>query len=217
MKKNLFISFLSCSVFIFSQEYHFDYALQYDLENNGEKNSREFVVNSQQQRYEMSISKSRKEGFAELTDYENHVKHFYALQSGRFPLKSQNFIYQYSIRFPSILKQIAAEDSRRFFTTTLAENSEDAILYNISEFYNPKKSRKRADYFVKMRRFDADLSAFGLTYLLDYRNAGKKIKFAENYILEDGAGNFNGNSFSIQLKYIEPQNLDLVIEKPIYR
>lgn len=208
---------LSFSIFTLAQEYHFDYAFKYDSENNGEKRSRELVVNSANHDYEISFYISGKKEYAELTDYKNNVRHFYNLGSGTFPLKKENFKYLYSKRFPSLVKQIVEEDRRRFFTTVEVQNTDELHHYTISEFYDSKKKNKRADIFVKMREIDADLSGFGLSHFLDYFNAGNKAKFPKSYILEEGDVNYDGLHLSIKLDYVEPQNFDLVITKPVYR
>lgn len=217
MKKLLLISLLSFSIFTLAQEYHFDYAFKYDKEINGEKRSRELVVNSANHDYEMSFYLRGKKKYAELTDYKNNVRHLYAVESDKFPLKKENFKYHYSKRFQSLVKQIVDEDRRRFFTTQEVESPNELHHYTISEFYDSKKKNKRAAISVKMLEINADLSGFGLSYFLDYINAGNKVKFPKSYILEQGDVNYDGLHLSIKLDYIESQNFDLFIDQPVYR
>lgn len=217
MKKIYFFKLFLLSFTAFSQHYYFDYALKYDLQNGKEKSSRQFVVNSSNHDYKLTFHIEKNKSSAELMDFKNSVSHYFYLETSKFPLQSKNFKYLFSKRFPSLKQQFAKEDSRRFFTTDFIKNEEDISYYRISEFSKASQKRSKTTAFVKMKVFDVDLSAFGLAQLLDYKNAGKKIKFDKNLIMTEGEMDFEGVKYVVKLNYVEPQNFTIEIQEPIFQ
>lgn len=217
MKKISFFTLFLLSFNAFSQQYYFDYALKYDLQNGTEKSSRQFVVNSSNHDYQLTFHVEKNKSSVELKDFKNSVSHFFDLNSGEFPLQSKNFKYLYSKRFPSLNQQFAKEDLRRFFTIDFIKTEEGIDLYTISEFSKVTKKSKKATAFLKMKAFEVDLSAFGLTQLLDYQNAGKKIKFGKNLVMTEGEMDFEGIKYVAKLSYVEPQNFTIEVLNPVFQ
>lgn len=217
MKKlSTLLLIISCSL-CFSQKYHFDYAVQYDHETTNGKMYLQNVINSADESYDLRLTSTKKNVTAVLIDYKNSVQHFFTLSSLKFPLTTEHFKYLYSKKMPSLVKQFAEEDARRFFDVELIESKNEISIYSVKEYGSSLKKKPTTTGIIKMKNFENQLSSFGLSNLLDYVNAGKKINFSTNQILTEGEIKFKGGEHKMKLVYVEPQDFDLNIAKIVYK
>ena len=217
MKKLFSLLLIVCFGLCFSQTYHFDYAVQYDHESVNGQTSHQNVINSVNDSYDIRLTSTKKNTTGVLIDYKNCVQHFFTLNSVKFPLSAEDFKYNFSKKIPSLAKQFAKEDARRFFDVELIERKNEISTYSVKEYGSSVKKKPTTTGIIKLADFENQLSSFGLINLLDYVNAGKKINFGRNLILTEGEIKFKGGEHKMKLVYAEPQNFDLTIPKIVYR
>ena len=210
------LTILSLFVFslFYSQKYHFNYYTLYKREIKHKKDSEiykhERVINNLTNNYNLTFDvKSKSRATARIMDFKNSIQHFFKMKSVDFPLKSENFEYQYSIKMPDYKKQIDDEFSRRFFKSELLEEMQDYTKYSIQECKNENLTNCRSKAEVLFQPFKDDLATDGLVFLFDYHDMIRKLKFPKNYILKSANKEFEGKIHTLELEAVEELNLDL--------
>lgn len=220
MKKLIPLFFILSFVRTFSQEYHFDYYVKYRHEltvDKGKPEIRDFqhIVNSKNYFYQITFrSESKNKLSAVLTDFKNSLQHHFDVRNTDFPLKSEDFIYKFSVRMPSVKKQFENEAKHRFFKAELVDKPNGNLYnYSVKEFSDEKMTKERLSANVVFAGFNNDLSFVGLQLLFDYHEIYNKIKFENNGILKSATGKSNNGTSVLTLLAVEPQDFNIKVSE----
>ncbi|WPO81517.1 hypothetical protein SD427_12165 [Chryseobacterium sp. JJR-5R] len=220
MKKLMPLFLIFAFTNLFSQEYHFDYYIQYKYEIKRNKEQPEimdfqYAVNSQDHSYDISFRSGKNRIVsAVITDFKNSLQHYFEIRNTGFSLKENNFNYIYSVKMPSVKKQFEEESKRRFFTSDFIDKGPDGLSHHlIKEFNNQKLKEPRMSAEVVFADFKDDLSFVGLCLLFDYHEIYDKLKFGNKFILKSASGKSNNFKIDISLEAVEPQNFDIKINQ----
>lgn len=220
MKKLMPLFLIFAFTKLLSQEYHFDYYIQYKHTIKRSKEQPEimdfqYAVNSQNHSYGLSFRSGKNRIIsAVITDFKNSLQHYFELRNTGFPLKGNDFNYTYSVKMPSVKKQFEAESRRRFFTSDFIDKGPDGLSHHlIKEFSNQKLKNLRMSAEVVFSDFTDDLSFVGLRLLFDYHEIDDKLKFENKYILKSASGKSENFKIDISLEAVEPQDFDIKINQ----
>ncbi|KQT22598.1 hypothetical protein ASG22_15190 [Chryseobacterium sp. Leaf405] len=218
MKKLISLFLFFAFVTIFSQEYHFDYYINYKNEirrdNIPELHFSNEIINSNDHSYAIRFTNGQDKGFvAKIHDFTSNVEHHFILKNIKFPLKSEDFIYQYSVKFPDVKNQFEEEIKRRTFNFQFIKNENDSDYYKIKEFKNNKLKKTRKEANVELQKFENDLSYIALRALFDAHEIDKQIKFEENYIVKSASNKFENYEIKLELIAVEPQDFEIKVSK----
>lgn len=206
MKKRLTSLVLLFSLFIFSQEYHFDRVLKYEL-NSARSNSIAYNVNwylnTNDSSYYLSI-KDFDDKQAKLVDIKNNLVHKFHIKSKMINgKKNYHFKYISSVEIP-----ITSDESKSSIINVNLLNDDD----NGREFLF--KENFGSKYKLTLAYSDKDLFHAVSPLIFDRYVKPDELKFSKFYMIKS-AEIIPQNSVSItfNLQGIENQEIDLKIDK----
>lgn len=202
MKKLLTSLVLLFSLFVFTQEYHFDYKLSYKSVSKERENNFTQLVNSKNPNIYVFFFNNQNEVYARLLDFDKNIGHtFHLIQK----IDGTEFIYLDSNKSPTVdcvVKNV---------TTEKLDN--DEYDYRISFDYKYDYSaKKKVSFKIKLKSFESNLL---LNYPMDFGIQNKKEIFSKLFDLEKGnyfidKVMYNSSSLK-ESSEIEKINLNIVL------
>ena len=220
MKKLLTSFFLLFSLFIFSQEYQFDFLLKSNLHNldNGFQIWSDYFVNSNDKRYygRFLTSFDKKNLEFEVTDYKNNIIVSFSIDANADPLNAENYKFlNNGVINPN--SKAEKEFSEFYYKQTLLKSINDGKQVIIEKFKNKNSTKKKPleEMTADLVSCDADLRVFSI-----HHNFGDSIPFIhleekENFYIKHAEihnkklnGEYNLEILKINLKLkVNPNDL----------
>ena len=173
MKKLLTSLFLLFSLFVFTQEYHFDYKLSYKSASKERENTFTQLVNSKNPNIYVFFFTNQNDVYARLLDYDKNIGHTFLVKENN---GDSEFIYNESNKLSTnncVVKNVITE---KLFN--------EEYDYKISFDYKYKfSSKKKITFKIKLKEFENNLI---LNYPMDFGIQNKKEIFSKLLYFEKG-------------------------------
>lgn len=220
MKKLLTSFFLLFSLFLFSQEYQFDFLLKSNLHNldNGFQIWSDYFVNSNDKRYYgrfLTYFDKKNLEFV-VSDYKNNIIVSFSIDANADPLNAENYKFLNNGVINTNSKA-EKEFSEFYYKQTLLKSINDGKQVIIEKFKNKNSTKKKPleEMTADLVSCDADLRVFSI-----HHNFGDTIPFIhleekENFYIKHAEihnkklnGEYNLEILKINLKLkVNPNDL----------
>ena len=227
MKKLLTSLVLLFSLFVFSQEYTFDFFLRSSVHNlnNGFQIWSDYFVNSNDKRYygRFLTSFDKKNLEFEVTDYKNNIIVKFSIDANADPLNADNYKFlNNGVINPN--SEAEKEYSEMYYKQTFLKSTKEGKQVIIKKFKNKNSTNKKPleEMTADLVSCDADLRVFSI-----HHNFGDTIPFIhleekENFYIKHAEihnkklnGEYNLEVLKINLKLkVNPKDIKFPKDYP---
>jgi len=212
MKKNLLVIFCFISSFVFSQEYHFDYIMKYEVSSEMNNHYTSFhMINSKDKDVLMEIGQNTvtKKFYAIIKDSKKDIVHHFALNDPasdqlQFVYESSNSLTKYRLyKYDSLQIERVGQLKYKIYTIKNKSIKKNNFIFNI-ELMPFEDNLMYVDY--EPLRHSEEIEILQLI-----KNKLMTDEVDNNYIMKSFSCNSNLKGIAVTQKLIETKKVNMVL------
>lgn len=212
MKKNFLLLFCFISSFVFSQEYHFDYMMKYEVSSEINNHYTSFhMINSNDKDVLMEIGQNTvtKKFYATIKDSKKDIVHHFALNDPasdqlQFVYESSNSLTKYRLyKYDSLQIERVGQLKYKIYTIKNKSIKKNNFIFNI-ELMPFEDNLLYVDYEPLRHSEEIEILQLIKSKLMT-------DEVDKNYIIKSFSSNSNLKGIAVTQKLIEAKKVNLVL------